>query len=160
MEAKVFLKSFSTLLKTFARRSDKGWIFDGNDLDECKIGIVVFRSRWGPHYKFMLKVFIDKVFEQRISEPIDLRQVGDVFRGELPSQFDILDLESKLSDEQRRVGLKKIVELDIQPFVEKARTIEGVLDMAENKQICLLPAVQLEIWRILSERERALPGAG
>lgn len=159
MDEKIFLKVFGKALKPTFTKFGSGWLLNGTPRDECTVGLVVYKARWGRQYKFMLKIFVDGAFGFQASEPIDLRETGHVFRADMPSQAVVLDLDSELSDAERLERLQEIVDLDIVPFARKSRTISGLIDMAAKGEVYLLPAVQSELWRLKGGAEGGIASA-
>ena len=149
MDSNEFKRVFSDLVvKSFVRHRG-GWYLESRPGDQCRIGLVLFRSRWGQAFKFMLKVFINGAFGRDAGAPPRLSETGDVFRGDSQKDAAILDLESSLSDNERIELLRDLVDGVIIPFAESSRTLAGLLRNAESGEAYLLPAVEEEIRKII-----------
>ncbi|MCA9131394.1 MAG: hypothetical protein KDB22_30130 [Planctomycetales bacterium] len=113
MEVAELKSAFANELQQRFVKIRGGWVFNGNPDDQCRIGITIYKARWGPQLKYMLKVFVDGAFGNKLEREVDLRDTGDVFISDAPEHEEILDLKSRLSDEQRLSGLQAFVKSDI-----------------------------------------------
>lgn len=126
-----------------------GWILRQQPGDQCAIGLCLYPARWGPTIKFMLKIFVDGAFGRQKGMALDPKQPGDVFKGDRQQDLEVIDLESSMPDAVRICKLRELIESFIFPFADKARKIDGIVRLADEGEVHLLPAVKKEIEKFI-----------
>ncbi len=97
-----------------------------------------------------IKLFIQGILGKnyQISRDMVNNDVGDVFRRS-PKDYDqIFDLGSDLSDNERIEQLKAFVDEFLSGFIQQASTVKGIMLLAEQGDVFLLPAVKSALKKI------------
>ena len=148
-------KQFKKLLGEIATKNGFESAFGGwfKESPECIISLYLQKSGYGNYYLLNIKIFIQKMFEKQYIKNKDLvsKYGGNVFR-EPPKEYDpALNLEILMEDLKRGQLLESMFNDFITPFTEKALSKKGVLELAEEKKVFLLPAVKEELARLIEK---------
>lgn len=145
MGNKDFKKFFDEIAKTFGFESMYGGWF--KDSKQCILAVELMRSNFGNYYKINIKLYVQGVFGNTYlrSKELVKKFTGNCFRGEPKEYEDALDLENQMDDAERKAKLISFFKEFLVPFSEKALTRTGVIELAQEKQIVLPPAVRNEI---------------
>lgn len=141
-------KEFRKIIDGLARGRDFIKLFNNyfKKSEECILSLGLQKSNFGNYYYLNVKIFVHGVFGNHYSISKELvNDTGNVFIRP-PGEYDrFLDLELTLADEDRKKNLEKMFNDFIIPFTTKALTKEGIKELANTDQICLLPAVRKEL---------------
>lgn len=143
------------LQKRFGRVAEKhgfvsmhgSWVRTGPD---SSIVLQLQRSRVGPHTDLCVKVFLHARTTRlgRTEQEMATTDVGDIFRRP-PKDLDALlaiGSESPERDAAER-ALELLFTKFVGPFSSEAMTIEGILRLASEKQIVILPAIEKDLMK-------------
>ena len=88
----------------------------------------------------MFRAFLEKKYQ--LSRELVCGDVGDVFRRS-PKDYDqIFDLGSDLPDDERIEYLRKFIDEFLSGFIQQTSTVKGIMLLAEQGELYLLPAVK------------------
>jgi hypothetical protein len=151
MESKKLKEIFdeTAKAKSFEKKFN-GWF---KESDECICVLDLQKSNYADYYDLNIKIFIQGLFGKKYHPNKELvkKDTGDVFR-RLPEEFkDVLNLSLLISEHERQVKLKYLFENFIEPFVLKANTKSGLIELAREERIFLLPAVRTELNTMISK---------
>ena len=123
-----------------------GWFF------ESKNGIVLLdlqKSNYSNSYFLNIKIYINGVFDNLYDiEKKLIKDTGNIFRRE-PLEFkSVFDLDSNLSESERKNELEKLFNNFIYPITEISKEIKSILEYAKTDEIYILPAVKEELLKL------------
>lgn len=102
------------------------------------------KSYYSSQVYLNIKLFIQGIFGKKyqLSREMVNNDVGDVFR-RAPKDYDeIFNLSSNLPDNVRIELLKTFVNEFLSGFVQQTSTVKGIVLLAEQGDVFLLPAVK------------------
>lgn len=148
MENKDLKKVFGSIAKENGYTTAFGIWY--RESDECIFTFSLQKSDYENSFYINLKSFIRGAFEQEYKIEKSIKNdTGDIFR-RTPNEYNkYLNFESDLSDEERISGLRSLFIEFINPFAQKALEKKGILNLAENGEISLLPAVKGELEKLM-----------
>jgi hypothetical protein len=140
------------MLNTTASKNGFESAFDGwfKESKESIVMLALQKSNFGNFYYLNIKTFIQGVFNRNYTKNKDLvkKEGGNIFVRQ-PKEYDVIfDLESPLSDDERRQKLESLFTNYIVPFTGKALHKTGIYDLGQNGEINLRPEVKMELDRI------------
>ncbi len=123
------------------------WYKESN---ECIFTLSLQKSNYENTFYLNLKSFIKGAFDINYKIEKSLKNdTGDIFR-RIPKEYDkYLNCEIDLSHEERINGLENLFKKFINPFSQKALEKGGILILAENGDVSLLPAVKEELEKLM-----------
>lgn len=144
--------NFKKLLNEIAVKSGfesafGGWFKESN---ECIVVLGLQKSNFGNYYDINVKTYIQGVFKNQYVKSKDLvkKDVGNIFTCQ-PSLYNVVfDLESSISDDERKQKLEEFFVDFLIPFCDNALTKAGIKILEKREQIYLLPAVKEELERM------------
>lgn len=74
--------------------------------------------------------------------------MGDIFNRQPKEYRPLFDFDTAMSDEARMLMLKKFFDEFVVPYEEKALSVSGVREMAEEGRIFLISTVRDELDRL------------
>lgn len=121
-----------------------GWLKESR---ECIIVLVLQKSNFGNYYEFIIKIFVQGLFERTYAKNKDLvkKDVGHIRIGEPNEYRDVFDLENAMDDLSRKEKLNKLFSDFVSPFTETALSRSGIKKLADGKKIFLLPAIKEQL---------------
>lgn len=145
MDSTEFKKVFGLIAKSNGFESAFGGWF--KESSECILVLDLQKSNYGNYFELNVKIFIQGMFGNTYvkSKGLVKKDAGDVFTRQPNDYKETLDLEISLSEETRREGLEVLFSEFVVPFTDKALTKVGIQQLANNKEIHLLPAVKQEL---------------
>ena len=153
MNLKVLKRTFAEITKSIGLETKFGGFV--KETEEVIIVLSFQKSNYSSQVYLNIKLYIQGVFGKnyQLSREMVVNDVGDVFR-RAPKDYDqIFDLGSDLSDNERIEQLKAFVDEFLSGFIQQASTVKGIMLLAEQGELYLLPAVKSELEKI-SERNR------
>ncbi len=153
MNLKVLKRTFAEITKSIGLET-KFWGFV-KETEEVIIVLSFQKSNYSSQVYLNIKLYIQGVFGKnyQLSREMVVNDVGDVFR-RAPKDYDqIFDLGSDLPDNERIEYLKKFIDEFLSGFIQQTSTVKGIMLLAEQGDVFLLPAVKSELEKI-SERNR------
>lgn len=121
-----------------------GWY---QESDECIIVLYLQKSNHGDYFEMSIKVYVQGILgnRYRISKHLIKRDVGDIFRRH-PSEYSAMfDFDTPMDKQKRRDKLEVFFSDFVVPFTDKALSKSGIMELAKNGDITLLPAVKSEL---------------
>jgi len=147
-----FKKMFGSVGKLHGfERLFGGWL---RQSDECIVVLDLQRSNYSNLYYLNIKLYVRGIFaseygDVKLKKSMVKSDVGHIFRRE-PKEFSAaFDLENDLEEAERIDVLTKFFEEFLVPFSQRASTKEGIMQLAQDGEISLLPAVQKELNEII-----------
>lgn len=145
MESKDLKKVFGNIAKEsgFSNKFG-GWY---RESEKSIVTLSLQKSNYADYFYLNIKIFIHGIFSQKyiIDKYLIKNHLGNIFLRS-PKEYDeYFNFENNLIDDERINGIIKIFNDFINPFTQRALTIEGIKALAEEQKIVLLPAVQLEL---------------
>ena len=153
MNLKVLKRTFAEITKSIGLETKFGGFV--KETEEVIIVLSFQKSNYSSQVYLNIKLYIQGVFGKnyQLSREMVVNDVGDVFR-RAPKDYDqIFDLGSDLPDNERIEYLKKFIDEFLSGFIQQASTVKGIMLLAEQGELYLLPAVKSELEKI-SERNR------
>jgi hypothetical protein len=120
------------------------------ETEEVIIVLSFQKSNYSSQVYLNIKLYIQGVFGKnyQLSREMVVNDVGDVFR-RVPKDYDeIFNLNTDLSDNARIEYLKKFIDEFLSGFVQQVSTVKGIMLLAEQGELFLLPAVKSELEKI------------
>ena len=145
MNSKEFKKLFGEIAKSNGFESAfGGWIKDSID---CIVVLDLQKSNYGDYYEMNLKVYIQGVFGISYTRNKDLvkKDTGDIFRRQPAEYKALFDFDESMVDDKRKEKLEELFSDFIMPFTEKVLSKSGIRQLAETREIFLLPAIKAEL---------------
>lgn len=124
-----------------------GWFFESTD---CITVLDLQKSNFGDYYELNIKIYIQGAFGNHYAKNKDLvrKDTGDIFLRS-PDEFrNVLDFDNLMSYEKRKAELEKLFDIFITPITTKTLTKSGIIELAEQGIIDLLPAVENELIKL------------
>lgn len=105
------------------------------------------KSNYGNHFDLNIKIIIKGFLNDfhEVSKDLLKKNTGDIFIRQPNLYKDIFDLSNSLNDLKRLEKLEDFFKDFIVPFTEKGLTKRGILKLAADGVIYLLPAVKDEL---------------
>jgi hypothetical protein len=153
MNLKVLKRTFAEITKSIGLETKFGGFV--KETEEVVIVLSFQKSNYSSQVYLNIKLYIQGVFGKnyQLSREMVVNDVGDVFR-RAPKDYDqIFDLGFDLPDNERIEQLKAFVDEFLSGFIQQASTVKGIMLLAEQGELYLLPAVKSELEKI-SERNR------
>jgi len=153
MNLKVLKRTFAEITKSIGLETKFGGFV--KETEEVVIVLSFQKSNYSSQVYLNIKLYIQGVFGKnyQLSREMVVNDVGDVFR-RVPKDYDeIFNLNTDLSDNARIEYLKKFIDEFLSGFVQQVSTVKGIMLLAEQGELFLLPAVKSELEKI-SERNR------
>jgi len=121
-----------------------GWIKAST---ECIAVLELQKSKFGNFYYLNIKIYIKGLFKRNYmpSKELIKNPMGDLTSRETQLRNSTFNLDDPITDEQRKDDLEKILDTIIMPFVNQTSTRSGILELASQNKIFLLPAVKEEL---------------
>ena len=142
MNLKVLKRSFAEITKSIGLETKFGGFV--KETEEVIIVLSFQKSNYSSQVYLNIKLYIQGVFGKnyQLSRELVCSDVGDVFRRS-PKDYDqIFDLGFDLSDNERIEQLKAFVDEFLSGFIQQASTVKGIMLLAEQGELYLLPAVK------------------
>jgi hypothetical protein len=142
MEIKEFKIIFDEIAKINSfEKSFGGWFIEN---DESIIVLDLQKSNFGNHYELNIKIFIQGLFAKFYKKSKDLvkKEIGNIFLRQPIKYNSVLDFDANMDNNLRKQLLEQLFEKFINPISNKAKTRKGIKELAFDKQILLLPAVE------------------
>lgn len=151
MEIKSFKKLFVELSENIQlKKSGKSWIFQSSTKDECRVRVSLQDSKWSNRFYVNIEIFIRDAFGFKDFETNEKAHLsGHLFRREPKEYEEVFDLESKISDSGRELGLRDFFTKFLKPFLQSVVNISGILEQEKQNELHVLPAVRDQILKIL-----------
>lgn len=145
MDSKEFKKAFADAAKSNGFESAFGGWF--KESTESIVVLDLQKSNFGDYYEMNIKIYIQGIFGNSYTRNKDLvkKDTGDVFRRQPPEYKSVFDFDEPMDDVGRKESLGKLFSEFIVPFTDKALSKSGIKDLAEKREITLLPAVKEEL---------------
>lgn len=145
MDSKEFKKLFGEEAKFNSFESAFGGWF--KDSVESIIVLDLQKSNFGDYYEMNIKIYIQGMFGNKYSKSKNLvkRDVGNIFRRQPPEYNSVFDFDLTMDDEKRKEKLGQLFRDFIVPFADKALSKSGLIELANNGEIIILPAVKAEL---------------
>jgi hypothetical protein len=126
METKYLIDLVNKLLKDYKlKRKRSSWYYF---TDECIVVFNLQRSLYSSVYYINIGTLIKKIYDKLIyPKEYECHLKIRVNDGE-----GLFDLENKMSDEEREIGIKKIIEEEIIGKIIQFSTIEGILKLYKD----------------------------
>ena len=117
-----------------------GWFKDSK---ECIVVLDLQKSNYGNYYELNKKIYIQGMFGATHTKSKDLvkKNSGDVFRRQPNKYQDIFNLENHIDDSGRAALLNDFFLEFVLPFTNTSLSRDGLLQLAEKKEIVLMPAI-------------------
>ena len=131
------------------RKMGEGWICKKTESDECGVVINLEKSNYGKLYYVGIGVFVNNAFGLSFSltETRESRQ-PTLYRRH-PKELDpVFDLRNDLSSQSRREGVLDFFQF-LREFVDKARTLRGLMELSKDGLLFIAPGVKQEIDRLM-----------
>jgi hypothetical protein len=142
-------KEFKSVFDTVAKASGFAKAFGGwfKESSECIAVLELQKSNFGDYYMLNIKIFIQGAFGYTYFPNKDLIKspMGDVTANETQEYKDVLDFDEPMDDVKRKEKLEMLFKNRILPFVNKTLTKNGIIELAKNGELSLLPAVKKEL---------------
>ena len=148
MNLKVLKRTFAEITKSIGLETKFGGFV--KETEEVIIVLSFQKSNYSSQVYLNIKLYIQGVFGKnyQLSREMVVNDVGDVFR-RAPKDYDqIFDLGSGLSDNERIEQLKAFVDEFLSGFIQQASTVKGIMLLAEQGELYLLPAVKSALKKI------------
>ena len=148
MNLKVLKRSFAEITKSIGLETKFGGFV--KETEEVIIVLSFQKSNYSSQVYLNIKLYIQGVFGKnyQLSREMVVNDVGDVFR-RAPKDYDqIFDLGSDLPDDERIEYLKKFIDEFLSGFIQQASTVKGIMLLAEQGELYLLPAVKSALKKI------------
>ena len=148
MNLKVLKRTFAEITKSIGLETKFGGFV--KETEEVIIVLSFQKSNYSSQVYLNIKLYIQGVFGKnyQLSREMVVNDVGDVFRRS-PKDYDqIFDLGSDLSDNERIEQLKAFVDEFLSGFIQQALTVKGIMLLAEQGELYLLPAVKSALKKI------------
>ena len=112
--------------------------------EESIIVLNLEKSNFNNSYYLDIKIFIQGLFNSYYDKSKHLfkNDTGDVFRRQPPEYNYLFDLNYDMTHNQRCEVLNELFESFVIPFIVKAFTKKGIMELAKEEKIYLLPAVK------------------
>lgn len=147
-------KEFKAIFGEIAKVNDFKQAFGGwyKESSECIAILELQKSNFGDYYQLNIKIFIQGTFGRNYLPTKDLikSSLGDVNSNETSKYKDVLDFDKAMDDTRRKEETQELFRNHIVPFVNNTLTRAGILEMSENGNIFLLPAVKKELEKLMS----------
>ena len=142
MSNKEFKKIFDSTAKSFGFE----YVFDGwfKESSESIVVLDLQKSRFGDYYELNIKIYIQGIFgiHYKRNKNLVKKDTGDAFRRKPPEYKSIFDFEKAMESAKRKEGLKKFFDEFLTPFTDKALSKSGIIQLAKEGKITLLPAIK------------------
>lgn len=128
----------------------KAFGFWYKEAKDCMIVLDLQKSNYGKYFDLNFKVFIQGVFNTKY-EPSkkNFADTGDIFIRQ-PAKFnDILNLELQIENETRINHIECLFDEFVIPYSLKCSSLGGIIEMANQESLYLLPAIREEIHKII-----------
>lgn len=145
MDSKELKKTFGIIAKSHGFSCAFGGCYKQSS--ESIVTLSFQKSNFGNYAYLNIKIYIQNVFNMEYVPNKDLmkKDVGHIFLRP-PSRYDIaFDFDEKVSDEKRLQILTELFDNFLIPFTNKALSISGIKELADKREIDLLPAIQEEL---------------
>ena len=142
-------KIFKTIFNDFAKKHNFLYEFGGWFIlnKETILVLDLQKSNYSNLFYLNIKIYIQALFGNTYIKSKNLVKIdiGDIFNRE-PSVFNIFfDLENSLTEEERCLGIDRLFTEFLNPFSINVTTVKGIVKLAKENQIHLLPAVKQAI---------------
>ncbi len=151
MNLKVLKRTFAEITKSIGLETKFGGFV--KETEEVIIVLSFQKSNYSTQVYLNIKLYVQGIFGKKyqLSRELVCSDVGDVFRRS-PKDYDqIFDLGSDLSDNERIEQLKAFVDEFLSRFTRQASTIKGIMLLAEQGELYLLPAVKSALEKIFRQ---------
>jgi len=143
------IKNFKKLFGSIAEKNGFESAFMGwfKESQECITVLDLQKSNYGNYYLLNIKVYVQGVFGKSYTKSKDLvkKYTGNVFRG-TPLEFkDCLNLEIDTTEEKRKLEIEEFFKAFLTPFADKSLSKRGLIELAAEGKIYLLPAIKKEL---------------
>ena len=148
MNLKVLKRTFAEITKSIGLETKFGGFV--KETEEVIIVLSFQKSNYSSQVYLNIKLYIQGVFGKnyQLSREVVVNDVGDVFR-RAPKDYDqIFDLGSDLPDNERIEYLKKFIDEFLSGFIQQTSTVKGIMLLAEQGELYLLPAVKSALKKI------------
>ncbi|MDB6080862.1 MAG: hypothetical protein JWO53_134 [Chlamydiia bacterium] len=118
-----------------------GWFKESN---ECIFVLDLQKSNYSNLYYLNIKVFIQGSFGRQYSKEKDLvkKKVGNIFIRQPMEYNNAFDLESTMTDNERRLLLENLFVNFLNVFSNKVLTKAGIKELVEKNEIPSFPATK------------------
>lgn len=145
MNSKEFKKRFGEVAKANEFKNAFGCWYK-----ESAASVVVLelrKSNFGDYYQLLIKIFIQGAFESTYAPSKDVMRssLGHITANETPEYKNILDFDERMEDDIRRECLDKLFADHIVPFTDRALSRGGIMELANEGEVFILPAVKQEL---------------
>jgi len=122
--------------------------------EEVIVVLNLQKSGYSSLYYLNIKIYIIGIFNfsYEISKRLIINDTGDIFRREPVEYKSIMNLDNEMDDFERVAGIERMFKDFMAPFVDKALTLRGILVLVDENKIFLLPAVKIELEKLLENR--------
>lgn len=148
MDAKKFKVLFGQTAEIFGFTSAFGGAF--KHLTDCVVVLVLQKSNFGDYFELNVKFFFNGLFGKNISidKALIVKESGHVFLRP-PKKYNSL---FNISEESKEVEISKkmsgFFDEFLVPIVAKASSRSGILKLASEGEVFILPAVKVELEKI------------
>lgn len=146
MDKKVFKNLFDEIAqKNGFERAFSVWF---KEQDESMVVVDLQRSNYSHFYYVNINVYIQGFWGRTFKKGKDFNfgDGGAALSTRSPKEYDLaLDLENKINDQGRKELLEKMFTDFLLPFTKRTSTRSGIIEMYENDNYPLLPAVKKEL---------------
>lgn len=142
MNLKVLKRTFAEITKSIGLETKFGGFV--KETEEVIIVLSFQKSNYSTQVYLNIKLYVQGIFGKKyqLSRELVCGDVGDVFRRS-PKDYDqFFDMGSDLSDNERIERLKAFVDEFLSGFVQQVSTVKGIMLLAEQGELFLLPAVK------------------
>lgn len=148
MDSKEFRKRFGEMAKSYGFKSAFGGCY--KESSECIFVLQLQKSNFGDYYELNIKTYIQGTFGKKYVPDKDTikKYMGNVFDRQPKEYCSLFDFDIAMSDEDRMQTLKKFFDDFVIPYEEKALSVSGVRELADEGRIFLLSTVKDELDRL------------
>ncbi len=142
-------QQFKQLFSEVAVARDFAWNHGGwfRESTECVVVLDLQKSSFGNYFELNIKIFVQGLFNEHYSRSKEMVKSlpGDVFRRS-PSHFrPALDLDERMTHDERTDAIGRLFNEFITPFSVEALTRAGLVSLAARGLVYLLPAVRTQL---------------
>jgi hypothetical protein len=142
MDPKTFKAIFNEVVKAHGfDKAHGGWFKDSG---ECMAVLDLQRSNYGVYFELNIKIYIQGMFGASYFRDKQLvkKDIGHVFTRQPNRYKDLFDLENEMEEALRQERLGVFFDEFLVPFTDLALTKQGLVQLADEKRILLMPAVE------------------
>lgn len=143
-------KQFKNIFSKVAKSNDFSYLHSAwfKESSDSIIVLLLQKSNFENHYYLNIKTFIKGLFgnNYHVSKGLT-KDTGDVFRREPTDYHAAFQLDSILSDEERKKVLMRLFETFLNPYSEIMLSREKIIQEQKqgNEQYYLLPSVKEQL---------------